>query len=56
MSDDADKICRAMLYHAMKAATLEEAREAIKVIAGSKNIAEVDGILAQEAERNKSAK
>ena len=51
MSDDVDKICRAILYQVMRAKTLEEAIEAVKVIAGSRNIAEVDGIIAQEKKK-----
>ena len=51
MSDDVDKICRAMLYQALKAQSLEEAIKGIEVIAGSKNVAEVRGMLAEEEKK-----
>ena len=47
MSDDFDKVCRAILYQMRTSKTLEEATRAVEVIVGAKNIAEVDGILAQ---------
>ena len=53
MSDDVDKICRAVYYFASKAPTLEEALEGIRAVIGPKNVAEVDGILAQEKEKKK---
>ena len=53
MSEDFDKVCRAILYQLRMAKTLEEATKAVEVIVGAKNIAEVDGIIAaQESKRS----
>ena len=48
MSEDFDKVCRAILYQLRVAKTLEEATSAVEVIVGAQNIAEVDGIIAAQ--------
>ena len=48
MSEDVDKICRAILYQAKTAKNLEEAIDAIEVIAGAENVAVVNDKIAQK--------
>ena len=48
MSEDMDKICRTILYQVKMAKTLEEAIDAIEVIAGPENVAVVNDKIAQK--------
>ena len=48
MSENMDKICRAILYQAKTAKSLEDAIDAIEVIAGAENVAIVNDKLAQK--------
>ena len=48
MSEDADKICRAILYQAKIAKSLDEVIDAIEVIAGPQNVAVVNDKLSQK--------
>ena len=47
MSDDVDKICRAILYQVKTAKNLEDAIDAIEVIVGAQNVAAVNDKIAQ---------
>ena len=47
MSEDVDKICRAILYQVKRAKSLKEAVDAVEVIAGAGNVAAVNDKIAQ---------
>ena len=53
MSEETKIICRMIYYQVRKAKTLEEAVEAVRILAGP-NAVEVEGILAQEEEKKKN--
>ena len=48
MSDDVDKICRAILYQLKTAKNLEDAIDAVEVIAGAENVAVVNDKIAKK--------
>ena len=48
MVQDTDKLCRAFLYNVKIAKNLEEAIEAIEVIAGEENVALVNDKIAKK--------
>jgi len=48
MSEDVDKICRAILYQAKKAKNLKEAIDAIEVAVGADNVAAVNNKIAEQ--------
>ena len=52
MSEDFDKACRAIFYAVMKAKTLQEARNAVKVMVGPQNVGLVMAQLEEEAEES----
>ena len=48
MREDFDKACRAIYYAVMKAKTLQEARNAVKVMVGPQNVGLVIAQLEEE--------
>ena len=50
MSEDFDKACRAIYYAVMKAKSLQEARNAVKVMVGPQNVGLVMAQLEEESE------
>ena len=54
MSEDFDKACRAIFYAVMKAKTLQEARNAVKITVGPHNVglvmAQLESEVKEEAE------
>ena len=48
VSEDVDKICRAILYSLKTAKSLEDAIDAVEVIAGAENVAVVNDKIAKK--------
>ena len=48
VSEDVDKICRAILYSLKTAKSLEDAIDAVEVIAGAENVAVVNDKISQK--------
>ena len=51
MSEETKAICRSIILEARKSKTLDELVDALEIIAGVQNVAEVDGMLEAQKKR-----